>query len=56
MGRNWTAAAGMLLMAIALAVFGAGPRIIFAGSCVVVVVLANNLCYISASALLTRAG
>jgi predicted MFS family arabinose efflux permease len=55
-GATWTASAGMLVMAIALPMFGAARGVLIIGSSVVLLLLANNLCYISAGALLTREG
>jgi predicted MFS family arabinose efflux permease len=50
------AVVGMLAMAMAFPVFGAGPGVYATAFLIVLLVVANNLCYISAGALLTREG
>ncbi|MBT2274992.1 MFS transporter [Rhodococcus enclensis] len=55
-GAARTAAFGLLVMSVALPPFGAGSGIYVTGALVVVLILANNLCYISAGTLLTHEG
>jgi predicted MFS family arabinose efflux permease len=55
-GTTWTASAGLIVMALALPVFGMRPGVLLTGAVVVILLLANNLCYISAGALMTREG
>jgi predicted MFS family arabinose efflux permease len=55
-GATRVASGGMLLMVIALPVFGASPGACLTGALVVFLLLANNLCYISSGTLLSREG
>jgi MFS family permease len=55
-GATRAASGGMLLMVIALPVFGASLGACLTGALVVVLLLANNLCYISSGTLLSREG